>query len=297
MTTVINTLVQTPISVLLEAVASFLEEKVDLILNAEDDLKVLQEKVRCFQEALKVTYHFFSNERNRDLEGQLNDVFYDVHQDIIERYQTTTALCKRDKINQRLNEIEQHKEMVDLLNTTPKIKSEDANGGEHDNPRETTHLISNAQSPMGRADDKEKVKELLFDGFKESSALGEEGVSIVSVVGQGGIGKTTLAKMVFNEVKEQFGNRRWWVCVSEKPNRMGLLKKILKEVCKESVRELKGTYSLSDLCTRLQSKLSKSKFILVLDDVWELDGWWGDIAGILLGGAKESKILITNRKV
>uniref|UniRef100_A0A5K0UY12 Disease resistance N-terminal domain-containing protein n=1 Tax=Nymphaea colorata TaxID=210225 RepID=A0A5K0UY12_9MAGN len=98
MTTVINTLVQTPISVLLEAIASLLEEKVDFILNAEDDLKVLQEKVRCFQEALKATDHFFSNERNRDLEGQLKDVFNDA-QDIIERYQTTTALCKRDKVS------------------------------------------------------------------------------------------------------------------------------------------------------------------------------------------------------
>nr|VVW83698.1 unnamed protein product [Nymphaea colorata] len=182
---------------------------------------------------------------------------------------------------------------MDLHNTTPKVKSEVPIGGEHDNSREITHLIGTAQPPTGRADDKEKVKELLFDGFNESSALGKDGVSIVSIVGQGGIGKTTLAKMVFNEVKEQFGNRRWWVCVSEKPNRMGLMKKI----CKESVRELKGTTSLSDLCTRLRSKLSKSKFLLILDDLCELDGWWGDLAAILLGGAKESKILITNRKV
>uniref|UniRef100_A0A5K1FB71 NB-ARC domain-containing protein n=2 Tax=Nymphaea colorata TaxID=210225 RepID=A0A5K1FB71_9MAGN len=110
--------------------------------------------------------------------------------------------------------MEQHAELVDLLNTTPKFRSDIPIGGEHDNSRETTHLIGIAQPPMRRADDKEKVKELLFDGFKESSALGKDSVSIVSVVGQGAIGKTTLAKMVFNEVKEQFGNRSWWVCVS-----------------------------------------------------------------------------------
>uniref|UniRef100_A0A5K1CJK8 Disease resistance N-terminal domain-containing protein n=1 Tax=Nymphaea colorata TaxID=210225 RepID=A0A5K1CJK8_9MAGN len=75
-----------------------LKEKVDHILNAKDDLEVLKEKLRCFEKALKVVDQkpFFSNERNRDLEGELKDVFYD-SQDIIEGYQTTIALCKREK--------------------------------------------------------------------------------------------------------------------------------------------------------------------------------------------------------
>ncbi|XP_049937067.1 disease resistance protein RPS2-like [Nymphaea colorata] len=78
---------------------------------------------------------------------------------------------------------------------------------------------------------------------------------------------------------------------------MGLLRKILKEVCKESEEELKGSTSLSGLCTRIQSELSKSKFLLVFDDVWELGWWMGEVADTLTGGAKESKILITSRKV
>ncbi|KAF3774387.1 putative disease resistance RPP13-like protein 1 [Nymphaea thermarum] len=331
MAIVIDALAETAISNLFQSVTSLFKDKVDLIRDAKVELQKLQEKLERLQNAIKVVERkpFFSNVRNRDLEAQLKDVFYDA-QDFIERYQTTIALYERamhsltsrnkvskpwitlcssfkecvfasyklandiKDINQRLNEIEQRPEMVDFFNTSPKVKSEDPIGGEHDNPRETTHFISTAQPPMGRAADKEKVKELLFDGFTKSSALGKDGISIVSIVGQGGIGKTTLAKMVFNEVKEKFGNRWWWVCVSEKPNRMGLLKKILKEVCKES-EELKGNTSLSGLCTRLQSELSKSKFLLVLDDVWELDEWWGDVEGILLGGAMESKILITSR--
>uniref|UniRef100_A0A5K0UY24 NB-ARC domain-containing protein n=1 Tax=Nymphaea colorata TaxID=210225 RepID=A0A5K0UY24_9MAGN len=335
MAIVIDPLVEAAISNLFQCVTSVLKDKVGLICNAKLELKKLQEKLERLQKAIKAIEQipFFSNEHNRDLEVKLKDVFYDA-QDIIKRYQTTIALCKKDKhsitswnkvrkpwitlsccfkehvsasyqlgneikkINQNLNEIEQCKEMVDLLNATPKVKSEDPIGGEHDNPRETTQLINTAQPPMGRADDKEKVKKLLFDGFTESSALGKDGVFIVSIVGQGGIGKTTLAKKVFNEVEEQFGNRRWWVCVSEKPNRMGLLQKILKEVSKESKGEpLKGNTSFPDLCTQLQNELSKSKFLLVLDDLWELDWWVGEVEGILLGGAKESKILITSRKV
>ncbi|KAF3774386.1 Pentatricopeptide repeat-containing protein [Nymphaea thermarum] len=98
MTTVINTLVQTPISILLGDVISLLKEKVDFVLNAKEDLRVLQQKLIYFEKALKITDHkpFFSNKRNRDLEEELKDVFYDA-QDIIEGYQTTIALCKRDK--------------------------------------------------------------------------------------------------------------------------------------------------------------------------------------------------------
>ncbi|XP_049937193.1 putative disease resistance RPP13-like protein 1 [Nymphaea colorata] len=335
MAIVIDTLAETAISSLLGAVTSLMKEKMDLILNAKDELKYLQRKLEHLQKALKDAdcKPFFSNERNRDLEGKLKDIVYDA-QDIIEEYQTIIDLSKRQRgsvsswnkvrkpwitlcscfkehvsasyqlgneiknINQRLDDIEKDSKMVDLLNTTPQeSRGEGSIGGKHDNPRETTHHIGTAQPLIGRADDKEKVKALLFDGSMESSVLGKHGVSIVSIVGQGGVGKTTLAKMVFKEVEEQFGKHRWWVYVSEKPNRTCLLQKILKEVCKMSEREVEGITSLSELCTQLQSELSNSKFFLVLDDVWELGWWEGEVENTLRGGAKESKILITSRKV
>ncbi|KAF3772342.1 putative disease resistance RPP13-like protein 1 [Nymphaea thermarum] len=98
MTIVIDTLAETTISILLGAVTSLLKEKVDLTSNAKGDLEVLQRKLKRLQKALKVTDRkpFFSNERDRDLEGELKDVFYDA-QDIIEEYQTRIELHKREK--------------------------------------------------------------------------------------------------------------------------------------------------------------------------------------------------------
>ncbi|XP_031501381.1 disease resistance protein RGA2-like [Nymphaea colorata] len=335
MALVVDAVAEIVISNLLGSVTSLLKDKVDLILNAKDEIKKLLRKLERLQKALKEVDRkpFFSNERDKDLEGELKDAFYDA-QDIIQEYLTIIELSKRDKgsmsswnkvrkpwitlcscfkehvsasyqlgnevrrINEKLDEIEKNIKTMDFVNTTPKESSgEGPMGGVRDNPRETTHHIGTVQPHLGRADDKEKVKELLFDGSIESSVLGKRGVSIVSIVGQGGIGKTTLAKMIFKETEEQFGKRRWWVCVSKKPNRTDLLQKILKVVCKGSERELEGVTSLSDLCTRLQSELSKSRFLLVLDDIWELSWWGGEVEDTLRGGAKESKILITSRYI
>ncbi|XP_031504862.1 putative disease resistance protein RGA1 [Nymphaea colorata] len=322
----IDALAATAISNLLRAVTSLLKYDADLILNAKDDLTQLQSKLKHLLKTLKDTDHkpFSSSEQEENVSGELEDVIYDA-QDIIEEYRTIIELSKGEnlvialwnkvkepwitlcscfnqhvyanpyqlgtnikKINQRLEEIAKDSKMVYLPNTAPKESSGEG-------PQEKNHHIDTAQPPIGRAEDKKKIKELLFDVFQEST-VGKHGVSVVCIVGQCGIGKTTLAEMVFNDVEEQFGKRRWWVSVSEKPNCMGLLQNILKEVCKGSESELEGIAFLNDLCTHLQNELSKSKFLLVLDDVWELDWWLPEVEDALMGGAKESKILITSRK-
>ncbi|KAF3773071.1 Disease resistance RPP13-like protein 4 [Nymphaea thermarum] len=284
---VIGALAETAISNLLGAVINLLKEKADVILNANDDLKNLQEKLKFYEKVIKDANckPFLSRERDRELEGDFKDVLYDA-EDIIEEYRSKIEVTKKDngststnkvckcfdehasfplqlgnkikKINERLDEIKKNWDM-DLLKPKPKESSQGHIGGQDDNPRETTHHIG-AQLPIGRENDKRVIVEKLL-----SNGSGESYVSIISIVGEGGIGKTTLAKMVFNEVEQQFGKRRWWVCISEKPNRMDLLRKILKEVCKESKARL-DTSSV-DLCYEIRTELRRERFLLVLDDV------------------------------
>ncbi|XP_031472706.1 uncharacterized protein LOC116245173 [Nymphaea colorata] len=98
MAIVIDALSEAAISNLFQSVTSLLKDKVDLIRNAKVELEKIQEKLERLQKTIKVIERkpFFSNERNRDLEGELKGVVYDA-QDIIEEYQTRIALCKRDK--------------------------------------------------------------------------------------------------------------------------------------------------------------------------------------------------------
>lgn len=73
--------------------------------------------------------------------------------------------------------------------------------------RETTHFLLDF-AVIGRDKDKEKVLELLMNSSDD-----DERISVIPIVGLGGLGKTTLAKLVYNDqwVVGHF-KKRIWVC-------------------------------------------------------------------------------------
>ncbi|KAL7618552.1 hypothetical protein Lser_V15G03736 [Lactuca serriola] len=152
---------------------------------------------------------------------------------------------------------------------------------------EQTSLVDESKI-MGREGDKEKLLGKL---------LGNEGcdqnVSVVSIVGMGGIGKTTLAKLLYNEqkVKDHFEFRAW-VCVSEECDVFKISKAIFQAVTGQN----KDFANLDLLHVALKEELSKKRFLLVLDDVWnEDDSKWEQIQSPLLVGAPGSRIIVTTR--
>ncbi|EYU38961.1 hypothetical protein MIMGU_mgv1a022338mg [Erythranthe guttata] len=89
--------------------------------------------------------------------------------------------------------------------------------------------------------------------------------SILPIVGMGGLGKSSLAKKVFDHetVKNHFA-KRFWVHVSENFNVVILLKKILTSLTETNV-ELGNKQALLE---KFQKDLGAERFLLVLDDVW-----------------------------
>uniref|UniRef100_A0A7N1A6Z5 NB-ARC domain-containing protein n=1 Tax=Kalanchoe fedtschenkoi TaxID=63787 RepID=A0A7N1A6Z5_KALFE len=114
---------------------------------------------------------------------------------------------------------------------------------------------------------------------------------VVSVVGMGGLGKSTLAKKIFNhhEIKTQFGTRVW-VVVSEHVEAKHVLKNILQylnvKFDKEDDDYLKGL---------LKEQLNGRKYLIVLDDLWT-SKQWNDLKLYLPTDQKRcSRILLTSR--
>ncbi|XP_078158322.1 disease resistance protein RGA2-like [Carex rostrata] len=141
---------------------------------------------------------------------------------------------------------------------------------------------------VGRDEDKEKILRLLLEGCESDN------LKVVPVVGMGGLGKTTLAQLVYNDprVKEYF-NLQLWVCVSEEFNIGHLVKSIIELVeggCNLSIDNMEM------LQRHLHQVLCGKRYILVLDDVWnENANEWERLRAWLNGGDSGSVVIVTTR--
>ncbi|KAK4732636.1 hypothetical protein R3W88_025624 [Solanum pinnatisectum] len=121
----------------------------------------------------------------------------------------------------------------------------------------------------------------------------EENVVVISIVGLGGLGKTTLAQWVHNDemVKANF-NKRLWVCVSD----VFEVKMIAEKIVESAGGEKANYLQLDTVQNELTEMLDGKKYLLVLDDVWNENTLkWSKLKNMLIGGAKGSKILVTTR--
>ncbi|XP_021820764.1 putative disease resistance protein RGA3 [Prunus avium] len=153
--------------------------------------------------------------------------------------------------------------------------------------RRVTHSFAPTETIIGRNEDKNAIKQLLFD------TVSEENVSIISIVGFGGLGKTALAQLLFNDPEVQtYFELKMWICVSNVFELDVLVKKIIQSATNDIAKSLE----IDQLQKELRKIIDGKRYLLVLDDVWNenREKWFG-LQNLLLGGAKGSKILITTR--
>ncbi|CAL1412650.1 unnamed protein product [Linum trigynum] len=144
---------------------------------------------------------------------------------------------------------------------------------------------------VGRDDDLEQMKELLL--LPDNYSISSRNVSVVSVVGMGGMGKTALAQLIYNDrqVKEHF-KLRLWACASGSFEIEVILQKILELATGEKRQDLQ----LETLINLLLGHISEKRYFLVLDDIWNFSlEEWDKLRSVLKGGAVGSKILVTTR--
>ncbi|XP_034701515.1 putative disease resistance RPP13-like protein 1 [Vitis riparia] len=144
----------------------------------------------------------------------------------------------------------------------------------------------------GRDGDKEEIVKFLLS----HNASGNK-ISVIALVGLGGIGKTTLAQWVYNDrrVVECF-DLKAWVCVSDEFDPVRITKTILKEIDSGASEKYSDDSDLNLLQLKVKERLSKKKFLLVLDDVWnENYNNWDMLQTPFTVGLNGSKIIVTTR--
>ncbi|KAM5551728.1 putative disease resistance RPP13-like protein 1 [Rosa sericea] len=151
----------------------------------------------------------------------------------------------------------------------------------------TTSLVDES-CVYGRGYDKEKIIQLLVQDEPTSSKVG-----VVPIVGMGGIGKTTLAQLVYNDnIVDMHFDLKVWIYVSSHFDAVRVTKTMLGSVHSEKV-DL-DDLNLLQVC--LKEKLAGKRFLLVLDDVWnKRNNDWDLLWFPLEVGKSGSKIIVTTQ--
>lgn len=170
------------------------------------------------------------------------------------------------------------------------------------------HSTSSVDSKQVRGRDPDK------DSLLTNLTATHGGVKLLSIAGMPGVGKTTLAQLLYNDaqVKECF-KLRIWIHVSYHFDEAQIAKEIIEgvksspsnpmEMLVNNLTDLiagkkneETSPSLEMLFSSVADSIKGKKFLLILDDVWTEDfSKWEPLKKALDHGGAGSKILVTTR--
>ncbi|KAB1224541.1 putative disease resistance protein RGA4 [Morella rubra] len=268
-------------------------QELGLLWGVKDELEKLQDTVSTIKAVLLDAEEKRQLGITRDFstEGLLREM---MTQGRNKKKQVRIFFSKSNQLAYRLKmarKIKKIREKLDAIEADRKFHLEQRNvdqtGALSNKKWNDSHSCVVGEEVIGREDDKKAVIELLMDSNIE------ENVSILAIVGIGGLGKTTLAKHIFNDekIKGSF-EVKMWVCVSDNFE----VQKIVEEMLELATKKKPETTVMETLVADLKKEIDGKKYFLVLDDLWNEDSEkWMSLKTLLVGGARGSRILVTTR--
>ncbi|XP_047946924.1 disease resistance protein RGA2-like isoform X2 [Salvia hispanica] len=296
------------LKVVLDNLGSLIKEEIGLILGVDEEMQKLSSTFTTLQAVLEdAEDKQIESKPIRDWLQKLNALAYKID-DILDECNTHVSKLKhtRNKLSRySLQKIlYRHKIGRRMKQVTKQLDGVAAERAKFhllempvDRPREvaasreTGSLLNHTNQIYGRKKDKEKIVGILLNDVKENQDM-----SVLPIIGVGGLGKTTLAQLVFNDprVVDHF-NIRIWVCVSDNFE----LKTLVKAMIEAATGSAKATdlHQLDVVEHQLSDLLSQKRYLIVLDDVWnDQQEKWFELKDTLSCGSTGASIIVTTRQ-
>ncbi|XP_021820329.1 putative disease resistance protein RGA1 [Prunus avium] len=310
---VLEVLYTFPVEGILNKLASLAAQEISLFRGFKKELAKLRQSLLAIQDFLGDVAHQ-PQQRGKavekwvrklkdiadDADNVLDEINYeDLRRQVEQPSQKRTKVCKSlsnswfrrnmahkiKKINASLLDLKSEASFVGLVS-----KKIDATPQEIVGARETDSIFEEDEIFVGR----DEVLSNIITTLTNSN-LDQENLSVMPIVGMAGLGKTTVARSLFNE--DSIGGhfeKKIWVCVSNTFEVKSILSSIL-----ESLNPTKaGIQSQDALLKNLIEELKEKRYFLVLDDVWNEDPQkWSDLVTCLskLQSARGSVVIVTTR--
>ncbi|XP_010661280.1 putative disease resistance RPP13-like protein 3 [Vitis vinifera] len=290
-------------------VTFFLEKLTDLLSQEAFLLSRVEEQVKLLSNELEWMRLFLKDadaKRRYDPRiklwvSQIRDVTYDA-EDVIDRFmfemnhqQQGSLKCLKflklrfvHKLESRIREINIKIEKIMANKSRYGVETLPAASSSNEvvPHKERRAPIVEEVNVVGIQEDAKSVKQNLLNG--------EMRRAVVSIVGMGGLGKTTLAKKVYNDndVRQCFDCHAW-IYVSQEYTIRELLLGVA--VCVRILsEEERSKMNESDLGNSLRDYLTTRKYLIVMDDMWRNEAW--DRLGLYFpDSVNGSRVLITSR--
>ncbi|KAI6691594.1 hypothetical protein NL676_028422 [Syzygium grande] len=162
-------------------------------------------------------------------------------------------------------------------------------GGSTHRWEKISHLLDmESEAVVQKQDMEELVKDLI------PLPQEEQEFRVLPVVGSGGSGKTTMARLIYDrvDIKRHFECRAW-VCASRDFNFRDVVVDLIEQVC---MTRLSGIDHMGDdiLADMLLKALMEKRYLIVLDDVWKVEDWH-ELTISLPESQNGSRVIVTTR--